>query len=307
MAAAGLIALTIFGQLPGSTKLWETLQNSAHAPVFVALSLIVLRFLSPETAPICGRRRHYVKTLLACLCIGTAIELVQALLGRDASVHDVVNDMAGAIIGILASAIGGPPERKHPAAVKRVLGALALLGIAATMAPLAWSAAAYRNRQVRFPVLAEFSSSLDLYFWQDSMPNFELRRLPREWARVRNESALYVPLPNARWPGIELTEPVPNWSAYRSFCADVINSAPSALPLNLRVHDRAHNQKMSDRFNLSFDVAPASRKILCVPLTSVRNAPETRAMDMKHIAGVILFADASQAGKFFYLVRMWLE
>lgn len=99
------------------------------------------------------------------------------------------------------------------------------------------------------------------------------------------------------WPGVLLVEPKRNWTRYQTLVVDLENPNGVALPLGLRVHDRAHDQAYRDRFNREFELAPHSRRALRVPLSAIESAPRGRRMDMQRIAGLAVFrlrADAPQ-------------
>ena len=57
----------------------------------------------------------------------------------------------------------------------------------------------------------------------------------------------------------------------------------------LRIDDQQHNQAYSDRFNRSLTLMPGRNRIK-IPLSRVVQAPAGRDMDIKHIAGLALFA-----------------
>jgi hypothetical protein len=283
LIATALIALVVFGNVQGQSRLSQALQNAAHAPAFCILALIFMQMRRGSPS--------YLQTFMFCAVLGVGIEGVQALIGRDASGEDALADSLGALAGLAAYA----STKTQKMSVPLRIACLTSLGIAT--APLAWCITAYINREARFPTIAEFHSPLDLYFFKSQKPEFQ----------IRGDSALLVPLPTGPWPGITLEEPAPNWEGYGFLVTDVANPNDATLSLTIRVHDRAHNQEQDDRYNQSFDLPPRARKQLRIPLAAIRNAPQARSMDMTRIAGLIIFGKPDVAGYSLVLNRIALE
>lgn len=289
LVALALLTLVIFGTVPGSSRLSQAVQNAAHAPAFFALSLIVLTLLRN-----CGASSSIsslrMRVFAICLVLGIGIEGVQALLGRDASAMDVLADALGTVAGLACfTARGG-----------RAL-IVCFVSLVAAWAPLAWCCAAYLNRYWHFPVLAEFHSSLDLYFLRSETSSLELR----------SDGRLQVQFKSGDWPGVTIEEPQPDWTGYRSLLVELRNPGERSLPLIVRVHDAAHErlrrQRLEDRYNGRFELAPQTTRRLEIPLTTIETAPEDRRMDMRHIAGIVIFTRAEFIGACVDIDRIWLE
>ena len=65
----------------------------------------------------------------------------------------------------------------------------------------------------------------------------------------------------------------------------------------------------SDRFNRAFEVPPANRVALRIPMSDILAGPVGRPLDLAHVAGIVLFesSGAASIGRYFYLTRIWLE
>jgi VanZ family protein len=281
-AASGIVALVSLGQLPGDSRLSMALQNGAHAPAFFALSLIVLSLVRRF-------RRPYAMTFLLCVLLGAGIEILQARIGGDGQLGDLLTDMVGTAAGLAGAAWAA----RH--SLTRALVLLALVSIAA--APVVWAVSACVHRRAEFPTLAAFDSPLDLYFFKPQSPAPEL--LPGGGLRVR--------LPEDRWPGITLAEPEPDWSGYRNLILDFRNPQSDPLRLTIRVHDRRHDQQMSDRFNRRFVLPAHAAYRLKIALADIQAAPRNRRLDLSQVAGLIVFAAPESAGREFILERIRLE
>lgn len=282
VAGVGIVALTLFGKIPGHSRFLAVVQDTAHAPAFFALSLIFLRLL---------RRfpRREVMTFVVCVLLGAGIEIVQSCIGGDGEIEDLLTDVVGTTAGLAGAAW----MARH--SVTRALIFLTMVGIAA--APVVWAAAALVHRHAEFPVLAAFDSRLDLYFFQPHTQALQ----------VMPEGGLSVRLPRQDWPGLALSEPLPDWSGYRTLILDFNNPQPEPLHLTIRVHDRQHNQQSDDRFNRRFVLPPLAPYRLEIALADIQAAPKTRRMDLSDIAELIIFGAPQTAGREFVIKRIWLE
>lgn len=321
LAGAAIVLTVIFGELPGEGRYLAVLQNSCHAPAFAVLSLIALTLLARHARRLEGitgaRTRPIARTVFvqsaatvtAMLLLGAATEGVQGLLGRDAELEDVVSDVIGSLgatglwayVQLRASAETAP----------RVGRSVALLACAGALviwiSPLLECAHAYWDRDMQFPVLAQFRSQRDLYFVTGSALQGRIVAVGRGAGPGQSGTALQVVLDSGRWPGITLSEPVPDWHSYGVLALDVSNPGSSALPLHLRVNDHEHSGAFDDRFNTRLLLPPRVRTTIHIPLEQIAGSPRSRRMDMRQIAAVILFRDGGAPDQAVVLHRVWLE
>ena len=155
---------------------------------------------------------------------------------------------------------------------------------------------AYLHRNAQFPVLADFSSSTEL-FW---IVGYGINR-----AKVGD--ALEVEFQADEFPGASLHEPVEDWSRYQTLVLDVENPDPLDLRLAVRVHDRGHNRRFVDRFNRTFDLRAGERREIRIPLEEIRRGPRNRLIDMRHISDITLFRGANHGSRRLRVYIMRLE
>lgn len=306
-----LAASVVFAPVPGDSRWIRTLHNSAHAPIFGCVSLLILLMSrSHPRMQTLGLLGQYVLALAAALGLGVATELLQIPAGRDASFEDALHDLIGALgfLGVFAAfdtRIRGVPQSAPIRFAAAVVG-LVSLGIAA--APMTRAAIEYRQRDERFPVLIDVSQRYDRYFVRPYSSEFSPVKMPAPWAQVADEQALRVRLLDGPYPGMTFIEPVPDWSRYRTLALDLTNPTPMSLRLVLRVHDALHNNQVDDRFNSVVELPAGTRQVLRVPLQDIAAGPKARRLDLRQVAGLIVFRtdDSPPAGEL-YLSRAWLE
>jgi hypothetical protein len=148
------------------------------------------------------------------------------------------------------------------------------------LASLSWH---YLGRNAAFPVIMDLQAD-----WAAAFLRPDAARLtPAPDTCGPAFSALQL-LP-APYPGIYILEPGPDWRGYRYLSIELHSANPTPVNLSLRVHDRAHNNEYSDRFNHILTVAPGTHRYR-ISLEDISNSPAGRKLDLGNIAGVKLFS-----------------
>lgn len=263
LAGAAVIAALLFLPIPvpGAALRWtalvNTLENAMHPLLFAGLTLVVLNVF--RASP--GRRILFA--LAAIVLFALATEIVQGMLGRDATWEDVGNDL----LGIAFAALLIVRQRANSKAVRAGCGAGAAIALLLAAVPLAWTLAAYGARFASIPVL-----------WKaDAL-------LLQRFAYFKFD----------RYPGLVVDEPLRDWRGYLELQVDVDNPHPASVHVILRVHDWAHHQAYRDRYNEEFRLPANQSTTLRIPLSRIEAAPARRRMDMSDIGGVILFQVAER-------------
>lgn len=247
-----------------------------------------------------------VFVLMALLGLGT--EVMQIWLPRDANLEDLRTDLLGAWIGLATFAVFDSRLRT----LGRIgLSSSGLIPFFILAVPLVTCIHAYARRQAAFPVLADYRLSFDDYFLQAQGTSRAHDLMPEAWAGFSGEQAMRISFGTAAWPGLHFAEPAPDWRGYETLSIDVTNPNPAALPLSIRIHDRAHNNQYSDRFNTQIDLEPLARSVVRLPIMEISRAPRSRALDIDEISGLILFvrgdAGPERIGDGLLVSRIWLE
>lgn len=311
LAIGILLAAVVFAPVPGDTRWIRTLHNSAHAPIFGGVALLVLFVVraQPRLASL-GPVRQYAIALGAALLLGVLTELLQIPAGRDASLEDGLHDGVGAIalLGLFAVFDARVRALSHARPVRVAAAAVGIVALAVAAAPATRAAIKYQQRDQRFPVLADFTQRYDRYFILQRSAEFSPARMPAEWAGSEGEKAMRVHLLDGPYPGMDFIEVPPDWSAYSALAVDLTNPTPLSLRLVLRVHDAAHNKQVTDRFNRVFELPPRTRQVIRIPLQDIAAGPRARILDLRHVAGLIIFrTEDSPRPRELYFSRAWLE
>jgi VanZ family protein len=303
-----LLSLLLLVRVDGTEAWLRVGLDVSHVPIFAAVTMLLAVVLRQVGWPVPVGRLYAVAFALA-FAIGVAIEHVQSLSGRPASLFDVGSNAAGAAIGLSLLALyerAGRRARLDRAAGWVVLGA-GLAGLLfAAWRPLE-AARAYLHRASGFPVLAAFRAPLDLYFVETEGLEAEIAELPEPWALLPGERALRIVHDAARSPAVQLKEASPDWRGYRALAVDVTNAGDAEIRFVVRVLDETHDWSHEDRFNQSFAVPARTRRTFRFPLDAVGAAPADRPMDLSRVANVMIFGQGPAVAGEIYVSRLWLE
>jgi hypothetical protein len=214
---------------------------------------------------------------------------------------DLMTDALGAFTALAAMAA---LELRRP-----WLLFLAVVALVPVVWPIGEAALAYRHRAKGFPTLLGYDAQAERYFIHSYGVAIDTARLPPAWRRDDDPRSLRIRFRGGSFPRLTLIEPQPDWRGYSRLMLDVTNPEAQPLTLTLRVHDKAHDNRVADRFNRRFTLGPRERRVLAFPIAEVAESPASRDMDMSRIANVIVFGKSSDdlAGREYYLTRLWLE
>lgn len=281
-----LVAVTNLPGIP-DTAFWNALENFAHAPLFGAAALFIVRMLLRRNdcaQP--GTPHPYWQALGIAVALGAATEILQLPFGHDAEFGDLVTDAAGAASFLAVQWSFCACKRK----VFRWTAALAaLLVIGFTVAPAVSAGAAVLHRNRLFPVLADFDSGRASRFLAARSASLELVPAPAASSlsdRMRMARVTFKP---ALYPGFTIEEPYPDWTGYRDLRFLIYSELSGPAELVVRVNDARHNNELSDRFNSTLTIKPGLNSFR-VPLEEIEKAPSGRRMDMRAIRGLTFFA-----------------
>lgn len=305
-----LLSLLLFVQVDGNEAWLRVALDGSHVPIFAAVTVLLAVMLRQLDRPDSDGRRYVLAFTLAVV-VGVAIEYLQSLNERPASLFDLGSNAAGAAIGLSLVALrerAGRRGRLGRAGWWVLIGA-ALAGLVfAAWRPLE-AARAYVHRASTFPVLVAFDEPMDLYFVETDGLLAEIVDLPEPWALRQGERALRIRHDANRAPSVQVTEPSPDWCRYRTLAVDLTNAGDVEMRLVLRVLDEAHDRSHEDRFNQPFVVPAQTRRTVRFPLYAIGAAPAMRPMDLSRIANVMIFGHGhgpAVPGEL-YLSRLWLE
>lgn len=310
-AAGAVLAVVLFGQIPGHGRWAAVLGNSAHGPAFAVVTLILIALLRGVPDRNASILRDYSLAIAVALLLGALIELLQLAIGRDASCSDLGRDMLGALAATGFFALVDPRVRalssRRPALLIGLLVAVA--STAAIVAPLVITGAAYLQRHRSFPTLVDFGSPSSTYFLGVySAVTVERAALPNALQGGRQgRIGLHARLAGNKGWALAFWEPYPDWRGYQRLAVDLAN--PTDLPLLLQVHvrDRSQSNDRHAGYLGKIEIAPHSRATHMVALREFTAAAGRAYVNPAIVNSIVLTRNPSNRAGEFYLMRMWLE
>jgi hypothetical protein len=240
----------------------------AHVAFFYGVALLLLR-LRPFRVLTPGPRALAVTG--AALAAGGAIELLQPLAGRSASLDDLARDGAGAAVAVL---LHGRLARRRfalpasAALLTLVLGGAALALLDRTLAALA------------FPELGGFEQPLEAGRWHPG-------RITTDRAR-EGRASLRLDLRPGPYPGASRKRSFGDWRGYGRIELALHNGSDRPQRLAVSIADAAHDGRFGDRYDGTFVLAPGWNTV-AVPLREVVCVPSGRRQDPGRIVRLLFF------------------
>jgi hypothetical protein len=275
------------------------------------MALIAIAFLRRWPNRRFGPVVEYALSFAAALLLGAIVELVQAAIGRDAEVGDLLRDGLGAAaaLGILAFF---DQDVSGPVVSRRLRAAGLFVGLAATVmlvTPLLVSWLAYRERNREFPVLADFDRPFITYFVA-TLADVSASRaaVPTTLIdRPGRTTGLQIAPSGRRWWGVALREPRADWSQFERVMLSIANPSPVPLRVRVRLFDDRHQSGDPAPFSANIVIEPASVGTAAVALRPTDDGASRPALDLANIHSLMIARAGKKPVAEFYLLRVWLE
>lgn len=304
------IAAIILGSLriPSHTQLAVQITNAMHAGFFGVLAVafaVSLKRVANES--LTADLKWFLYSALLAGGVATIVELLQILGPRDADLMDWLRDWIG-IIGFLglfgAARLAVNSERTWSRVAAAVAAVASGVLILMTIAPLFGWVNAYRLRASALPVLVDFESEWSTYFLRANNADFTSVSAAMNDSSGQRIGRLLIE--TGKYPGIEVSEPYPDWTSYKRLKFDISLESATPKELMVRIEDRAHNQQNNDRYFRQIVLQPGANTVN-ISLDEVRRAPVGREMDMSKIRRIVLYGHLPTEPYALYMANILLE
>lgn len=271
-----LIWLALVWPVPQSlyNRLTLALSDYMHFP----LAILLFRLIS-------GRVRSPRLTAAIVLLAAAAMECIQPLLGRSASIAD----FAYAALGVVAGAMLFRLPK-----LKTAFSLLCVLALIPVGSVILDQCSARRD----FPLLAGFESPLEKGRW--TLNGVSMKRSPENSTQGRFAAEVSVSEKDFDYPGLFLEDMPRDWRDADALRFDVFWPADGPRELCVRMDDQKYNPAYRDRFQKSFVLNPGMNRIRInreeYGLTS-GGAP----LDLSHVMRMGLFFLSAEKGEAFFL------
>lgn len=222
-------------------------------------------------------------TILFCLTVGLATELLQLGIGRNFELKDIFNDLIGGLTGLSAFQF-----LQHKAKAIRLVNIIAaiiltLIGVYSLIVVIIDE----RLMQNDFPILATFETPFELTRWNSSLADLSLSKK----IKLSGKQAMQANFMPGKYPEMSLNHFIGEWQNYKLLRFNLFNERNESVKIHIKIYDAAHpasGYQYSDRFNSTINLSPGWNQIQ-YPLATIRNLPNSRPMDLSSIISFSLF------------------
>jgi hypothetical protein len=258
-----------------------------HVPLFAMVLILLDGILGRLSVALC-----------LSIAIAVLVELVQHYVGRSSSLMDVVNGVAGTVVGALwrcDSAIA----RFYSVSLKSVSCVIVLL------IPFMDAAPTFRNvvwASTAFPNLCDFQSKWQLVNWHAHQATIAI--LPYS-DHVDSPTGFLTLLPgNKPYSGALFLPVVNDWSAYNWLCIELHST--DYIDMDFTIRDDRKSPTVRERFSSSRHIEPGENRIR-FSLVQIKNSPLSRPLNLKRIMSVDLWVNAPSVSKAVYIRKIYLQ
>jgi glycopeptide antibiotics resistance protein len=244
-----LCVIALLMPLPFRGRFWYRVADLLHIPAFGILNFFALVITRQHT-----KSPWMAPGLITLVTIGLSgvLELIQGMLTRYASLDDLFRNSLGALAALLVfKALELRFDHRKGQSRGLVIAALIAI-LLGTLRPTAAIVDLYRQK-MQFPVLATFATRTELQRWY--VGSAKLRRTRVKW--LDGSYALRVDYLPGHFPAIQLQEPPPDWSSYKTLVTPISHLSDSPSPsivIQLRIADRraakSHDHGIFERIEL---------------------------------------------------------
>ncbi len=152
--------------------------------------------------------------------------------------------------------------------------------------------------KTQFPILSNFETPFEIDRWEGRTKIAIDKNTVRE-----GKASLKVQLTTDKYSGISLNHFPPSWQDHESFHMSIFNSSLEPLKVTVRINDKEHVtgvQLYSDRFNRQFVLATGWNNI-DITIDDIKNAPDTREMNLRAIMNLGIFSVSLKNPKVIYI------
>lgn len=274
-------------------ELW----NVGHVLAFFLWTLLFLKQFG-QTAYKRSLSRFFILCLAFVLIIGGSVELLQWLMGREASLHDMTNNLLGSLLALCLYACSKEFLSKSLCISSVFILCIICLGINRYV--LIYIADEV-NAARQFPVLLDFTTSFERERVQG---NADIKVIEHN-----NSKKLHVRFGTEQYSGFAMQYFPRDWRQYSRLEINIVNPEEETLTLTCRIHDVMHsdgNEEYDDRYNQSFQLEQGLNQI-SIGLKEVEQAPAHRKMDLGSIGGLGCFTVKLQRPRDIYLLNISLD
>jgi len=290
-----------FVPVPTNNLWWREAGNTSHTVLFFILSFLIYQRLRPRLRYSNNILIYFIVFVIG-MSLGALIEVLQNFTHRESSLNDVFRDFYGITAGLCLIAAINLKDFNHHRLTMVIFLLVAASCLFIGVRPIIKLSWHYIERNNAFPVIVAFDKD-----WSSSFISLNNAEIIKTSNLNKNSDDLpLVQFNHGKYPGVSVIETEPDWSGYKKLVLRIISMEAHNVHLVLRIQDMDHNQDYADRFNKKLLVMPGLN-VLEIALSEIQHGPVNRQLDLKNVAGLILFS-SDEADQFkLKLSNIYLE
>lgn len=306
-----IILFVCFFDLPGNTLFGRTLSNFGHFPLFGILYLIILLLLKANiTTKEITWYSLYIWAAIITTLLGGITEFIQIFSERDADLVDFARDVAGVVFMMCCCVLRNPGSKQNIGfwilKTRVVIASIALAVLMVCSYPVVLMGATYFSRNKSFPVIFNFDSAWESYFYRTKGALITVVDRPEEWPGLDNDMVGQIIYDVVPYPTFSMKEPCRDWSKYKSLNFEIFSMNDTTIELAIRIDDVHHNNDFNDRFNTKCLVDSGFNEFQ-ISLNHISQSPANRELDISSITAIMYFLVEPQSRCTIYIDNIGLE
>ncbi|XOV82364.1 MAG: VanZ family protein [bacterium] len=261
------------------------LQNAGHAPGFAMLTCGFLYLVNARS------RAAYVSVIGIVLVFAVASEVLQHFTHRQFSIADIASDFVGVSFGFLVWLLCVDRRVRRDPWLRRLSATGAAAALLLMLAPPLMGISIWLDRHAKFPVLLE-PAMADVLSMTGSLGKRDEVEITLHADRVS------IDLLAGPRPGLVIKDFVSDWQGFDTLVIEVGKFDEGDLLLELYVRDAASAPAGSDWFFAHAMIESEGWHQLRFALDDIKNGPQGRLADLRHISSIGLHRREGTAARF---------
>jgi len=280
-----------------STRSFKAAWDLGHVLVFFLLTYLALELKTFKKLNVISQ----IGIVLGfTIFMGLGIEWIQSFIGRDPEIADLRRNLEGSVLAIVLLI----PYQIKFFNLKRVLLFIISLLIIIETIPLAKAFNDEWQTRDQFPVLSNLENWFDDERWESTASHLRAQDVASQ-----GDYSLKAELTTQKYSGVYLKYFINDWSDFTTLKFSIYNPQNDPFELHCRLHDENHikyGQAYDDRYNTILKIEPDWNHFE-IPLNEIKEAPESRMIDLRQIKSLAFFVMRLKANRYIYIDNVYLN
>ena len=218
--------------------------------------------------------------LLYTLVLGVFVEVVQSKFNREMDYADLYRNFLGSVLGILCYQVFSQKKSKMTMTVLALITVLIVIEQFALFSVITLKYQQYK----KLPILADFSLKNENILWSEGV-------VVKNDSATQRQSLKLTLTAGEKYSGFTFKEVYQDWRGYSLIEFHLRSESKNPEKLCIKITDLSHDQG-NHQYNDRFNYCPTlmyGENVIEILLDDVRNAPQTRELNLAEISRIGFF------------------